>query len=64
MVRLALCSACQFGRHDEHVRQVESVPKGMLGGVQCPCEGDCAGNMPKDVRRIFDALHVASSRED
>jgi hypothetical protein len=41
MARLADCNACSMGDHKNHVRVVVGVPKGMMGGVICDCNGDC-----------------------
>lgn len=41
MIALFLCIACQHGDHGNHVEQVVAAPPGMLGGVTCPCKGEC-----------------------
>lgn len=41
MVALHLCSACRFGRHEDHVKAFAPAPEGMMGGFECPCQGDC-----------------------
>lgn len=41
------CIPCQHGDHSGHIDTPGTVPKGMLGGWQCPCTGDCAERYPK-----------------
>jgi hypothetical protein len=51
-MRLTTCSACQMGDHKRHVKRVEKVPDGMLGGSICPCKGECKGkNTPESFLR-------------
>lgn len=35
------CIPCQHGDHDGHQRIVQAAPKGMMGGQECHCEGEC-----------------------
>jgi hypothetical protein len=35
------CIPCQWGDHEHHHRVVEAVPKGVMGGCECHCEGEC-----------------------
>jgi hypothetical protein len=62
-MRDGLCQACQFGNHNEHIEIIEAAPPGMMGGVRCVCKGDCKGNLPKDVRKLFGAVAEAYPRE-
>lgn len=41
MVCLTYCHACQFGMHSEHIKDFDPAPPGVMGGAQCPCEGEC-----------------------
>jgi hypothetical protein len=64
VTQVILCIACQYGDHDGHIPAVPA-PAGMLGGHECPCKGDCAGNgdayapidailnAPVDLRPLF-----------
>lgn len=36
-----ICSACEMGRHQDHVDVIQAPPPGMLGGSSCYCEGEC-----------------------
>lgn len=56
MVCLALCVSCRFGDHDWHVKDYALAQTGMLGGFQCPCVGDCAGNMPSSIAIVLEML--------
>lgn len=41
MVCLTYCIACAHGQHDGHIKDFEPAPPGVMGGSQCPCEGEC-----------------------
>ena len=41
MVEIIYCIACQYGRHEDHTEVIQTVPDGMLGGMVCPCRGEC-----------------------
>jgi hypothetical protein len=41
-MRIQDCNGCAQGDHSKHRPIVRGVPKGMIGGVGCTCEGDCA----------------------
>lgn len=41
MVCLTYCHACQFGMHDDHIKDFAPAPPGVMGGFMCPCEGEC-----------------------
>lgn len=66
MVRIADCDACQIGRHDKHVRTVRAVPEGVLGGVMCPCQGECvkdaAARQERFLRRLGLPLNLFSRK--
>lgn len=50
------CPACQHGDHEHHTEVVQAVPEGMIGGAQCPCEGECAGRRSPQVEGVLDAM--------
>lgn len=62
MVRIGMCVACQYGRHEEHRRVIQSVPEGMLGGAVCGCQGECQGRPTKAVQRQIDQGAAAMRR--
>lgn len=41
------CIPCQHGDHASHHRIVQTVPKGMMGGQECHCEGECVERAAK-----------------
>lgn len=41
------CTPCQMGDHRRHYRVVQAVSEGMMGGVICPCEGECVERGPR-----------------
>jgi hypothetical protein len=47
MALFADCIACAAGEHQFHNPVPGPVPKGMIGGHVCPCEGDCAARNPQ-----------------
>lgn len=51
-MRLQECPACEIGDHANHQRVVHAVSPGMLGGVACPCKGEC-GKDPEAKREAF-----------
>jgi hypothetical protein len=53
-MRLGRCWACQAGDHKHHKRIVEAAPKGMLGGVVCPCKGECQRDQSR--QRFLDRM--------
>ena len=63
MVLVGICAACQYGRHDGHTPVIQQAPPGMLGGAECGCTGDCAGNMPAsaDFTRFLKPLPADAS---
>lgn len=62
MSALALCVSCETGDHEHHVDWPVRPPEGGLGGVHCPCPGDCKPHP----NPLLDALAgaVSRSRED
>jgi hypothetical protein len=68
MVLLAFCSACKAGNHREHNRVVQAAPEGVMGGVACPCKGECEA-MPLEQRdpqmaRLLSGFRSALSATD
>lgn len=45
------CIPCQHGDHDSHQRIVQVAPKGMMGGQECHCEGECRNKSVKERMR-------------
>ena len=45
MVCVTLCIPCQYGNHEAHVPR-QPAPKGVIGGFECPCTGDCKDTHP------------------
>lgn len=41
MTLLHPCAPCEMGNHDAHHEVIEAAPPGMMGGIQCPCKGEC-----------------------
>lgn len=41
MVLLTYCIPCRGGNHDRCHGVMQAVPKGMMGGARCRCEGEC-----------------------
>lgn len=41
MTLRTLCASCRYGDHANHVRVIQPVAEGVLGGAECPCEGGC-----------------------
>ena len=55
MVCLTYCIACRYGQHDGHIKDFAPAPEGVMGGAQCPCDGECVAAY-KPPPPIVDAL--------
>lgn len=70
MVLLRPCWACQRGNHDEHTETVQAAPPGLLGGVECPCMGECddgkygPAQFPDLLKALKDEEVFVSDKED
>lgn len=51
MSRLGECNGCKVGDHKRHRRVVQAVSKGMMGGVICPCKGECRDKTAEQMAR-------------
>ena len=58
MSRNQECSGCQMGNHKRHRRVVQAVPEGMIGGVVCPCKGECKDKTWEDMARSIGAYDL------
>jgi hypothetical protein len=56
MSLIVTCTACQFGRHEDHREVVQAVPEGMIGGSRCDCKGECRDRFANDLGAAQDYL--------
>ncbi len=59
MVRISTCIGCQYGHHCDHVRVIQGVPEGVIGGVVCGCKGECEGNPDPHIQKQFKSIAEA-----
>lgn len=64
MTLLHPCHACQMGDHDNHHKEIETPPPGVMGGVSCPCEGECKDGRycPRDCPNILKSIKARNAR--
>jgi hypothetical protein len=46
MVLLTKCHACRRGDHEHHSEVIQAALPGMIGGMRCPCKGECVERGP------------------
>lgn len=51
-----ICMSCRYGDHDNHHDVIQMPREDMIGGISCPCRGECGDGRynPEQSKKLFE----------